>query len=363
MKRLSTCHRKTPVSKEDKAPDFYELAKTSPLPEAPMQVPTSAGAGSAGGMMNHQQAPCAQGNQLSPFSTALRGATAGVAPGAGNIGNMSAGSGQVGNFNEQMLSLLAQNDAARSMNISNPMNSAVGFTSMATGGGDANPRLAQLQRDNEDLRRRIMEMENKQQVAVAGQQNQMGRSSQQQMIPDQFAALSANINIGANNPIVGGNGNGGAGGNNDLLDLQRLQQNFMMRSNGAPAMNNTMNNTFLNSLAGAGTPMGGNGAVGGGGQREFPFMSNFPREDQLLRAMRLENQMGFPTTQQGSQQSTLERALQSQQSINSGVTSTNTSTGTLTGGASGAQGSDDDQMKKMLDLLTKQQQQHQTHQL
>jgi hypothetical protein len=33
MKRLPTCHRKTPVDKDDKCPDFYELAKTSPLPE------------------------------------------------------------------------------------------------------------------------------------------------------------------------------------------------------------------------------------------------------------------------------------------------------------------------------------------
>ena len=33
MKRLPTCHRKTPVDKDDKCPNFYELAKTSPLPE------------------------------------------------------------------------------------------------------------------------------------------------------------------------------------------------------------------------------------------------------------------------------------------------------------------------------------------
>merc|ERR1712238_62679 len=44
MKRLPSCHRKTPVNKDDKCPDFYELAKTSPLPEVtwsntPNQVP------------------------------------------------------------------------------------------------------------------------------------------------------------------------------------------------------------------------------------------------------------------------------------------------------------------------------------
>ncbi len=39
MKRLPTTHRKTPISKEDKAPDFYELSKTSPLPEVILSKP------------------------------------------------------------------------------------------------------------------------------------------------------------------------------------------------------------------------------------------------------------------------------------------------------------------------------------
>jgi len=43
MKRLPSCHRKTPVDKEDRCPDFYELAKTSPLPEV---------SGSASSLMN-----------------------------------------------------------------------------------------------------------------------------------------------------------------------------------------------------------------------------------------------------------------------------------------------------------------------
>lgn len=33
MKRLPSCHRKTPVDKEDTCPDFYELSKNSPLPD------------------------------------------------------------------------------------------------------------------------------------------------------------------------------------------------------------------------------------------------------------------------------------------------------------------------------------------
>mmetsp|Transcript_5701 Transcript_5701/g.12358 ORF Transcript_5701/g.12358 Transcript_5701/m.12358 type:complete len:558 (-) Transcript_5701:79-1752(-) len=50
MKRLPTCHRKTPVDKDDKCPDFYELAKTSPLPAAPLSIQgvSTGGGGSEG---------------------------------------------------------------------------------------------------------------------------------------------------------------------------------------------------------------------------------------------------------------------------------------------------------------------------
>ena len=33
MKRLPACHRKTPVDKDDQCPNFYAMAKVSPLPE------------------------------------------------------------------------------------------------------------------------------------------------------------------------------------------------------------------------------------------------------------------------------------------------------------------------------------------
>ena len=39
MKRLPTTHKKTPVSKEDKVPDFYEMSKISPLPEVTLSKP------------------------------------------------------------------------------------------------------------------------------------------------------------------------------------------------------------------------------------------------------------------------------------------------------------------------------------
>jgi hypothetical protein len=33
MKRLPSTHKKTPINKEEKSPDFYQLSKVSPLPE------------------------------------------------------------------------------------------------------------------------------------------------------------------------------------------------------------------------------------------------------------------------------------------------------------------------------------------
>jgi hypothetical protein len=33
MKRLPSCYRKTPINRDDECPDFYELAKSSPLPD------------------------------------------------------------------------------------------------------------------------------------------------------------------------------------------------------------------------------------------------------------------------------------------------------------------------------------------
>jgi hypothetical protein len=48
MKRLPNSQKKTPVNKEDKCPDFYELCKTSPLPENVWQYrPQSMNNGSA----------------------------------------------------------------------------------------------------------------------------------------------------------------------------------------------------------------------------------------------------------------------------------------------------------------------------
>ena len=199
------------MKKEDKCPDFYQLAKTSPLPEVTYQRPGQ------GMLMSQTRVP-------GPV----------VASGGPSLGN------SLGSLNPQILSLLRQNDA-RSMNPDNAQSSL--------------PRLAQLHRDNEDLRRRIMDLE-----------SSMGQGHQ---VPDQLAALSANIGNGANNHRSSLGNDSSA---NDMLE--RMQRDFMMRS-GAPSMG------------------GGASGLSGGGGNEFSFMTGFPRQEMLLRAMRLENQMGL----------------------------------------------------------------------
>ena len=115
MKRLDTLHRNTPVHKEDKIPDFYELCKTSPLPEITHQRggvpdPTPVFTHPA---MNHVYP------QAIPFASS----------------NFGGNPNQFSISNDQVLSLLG-NDAAR----------------------PEAAHLAQLKADNEDLKRCIAAM-------------------------------------------------------------------------------------------------------------------------------------------------------------------------------------------------------------
>eukprot|EP00581_Thalassiosira_minuscula_P016166 CAMPEP_0183730100 /NCGR_PEP_ID=MMETSP0737-20130205/31983_1 /TAXON_ID=385413 /ORGANISM="Thalassiosira miniscula, Strain CCMP1093" /LENGTH=461 /DNA_ID=CAMNT_0025962489 /DNA_START=100 /DNA_END=1485 /DNA_ORIENTATION=+ len=258
MKRLSTAHRKAPVTKEHKCPNFYELAKTSPLPEISFHNGTDA---TGGNMMPNDHFGQANANRqmMSQYNRQGHGV-----PGAGGLGGSLGGQG---NVNGQMLSFLS-NDV-RSMTANRMMN----------GSNDSLPMLAQLQRDNEDLKRRIMAMENQQ------GDNQRGPSQKNTAIPDQLANLSANIG-GSNNGMLG-------------LELERMMQH---NNTSMPMMNGSMNNSALLSS------LGGGGAQGNG-RNEFSFMTGFPRDDMLLRAMRLDNQMGYLQQQQSSS-AVMERARQ-----------------------------------------------------
>lgn len=222
MKRLSPCHRKTPVHKEDKCPDFYELAKANPLPEVPFL-------GGRPVMMIPNMAQLAQANQFSPLRMGMG------LPAVGSVAHL----GGMG-MNEQVLSMF-QNEASRSNGVHPAAVNQSGQTLL--------PRLDQLQKDNEDLRRRIMEMEQAQ-----------GGGGQ------------ANANTGASNPAT-------TATNNDALqqELARMQRDFMMRS-GTP-MNNGMNTQFAQFNAAGG-------------------MNGFSHDEMLLQAMR-ENQMGYPQQNAG----------------------------------------------------------------
>jgi hypothetical protein len=315
MKRLATCHRKTPVRKEDQCPNFYELAKTSPLPEIVYQR----GSHAVSNAVQMGQSGIVPG-QMSQFSPMILGA-----PTIASLGPLG---GPVGNFNEQVFSLFTNDTTARSINtavIPSIAGNSVGQQTL--------PRVAQLQRDNEELRRRLLEMENMQaQQGGAGGFTNQGRVGNQplSLAPDQRAALSSNMS-GVVNPAAG------SGGNNIILEreLERMQRDFMLRSN------TPMNNSLLSSF-------GGGGIISGGGTdgSNFSFVAGYPRDEMLLRAMRLENQMGY--LQQSSQgpssaASSLDRALQ-QQKTNPTHTSTLLQNG-------------DDGTKAVMNWVAKQQQQ------
>ena len=70
MKRLPSTHKKTPVSKEAKVPDFYEMSKISPLPEVTLSKP----------------APTMYNGSVHPSSTIL--------PSAAAVGGAAAGSAE-----------------------------------------------------------------------------------------------------------------------------------------------------------------------------------------------------------------------------------------------------------------------------
>lgn len=318
MKRLANSHRKTPVNKEDQCPNFYDLAKTSPLPEIVYQragqvIPNAA-------QIGQPVIVPGQMTQFSPMSLAV--------PTVATLGPLG---GSMGNINEHVLSLFSNDAAARSLNtVSIPSIAAAAGNSV---GQQSLPRVAQLQRDNEELRRRLLEMENMQaqQGGVGGFGNQ-GRAGSQplSLVPDQRAVFSSNI-TGAVHPAAG------SSGGNIILEreLERMHRDFMMRSN------TPMNNSLLSSFGG-----GGLVGSGGGDGSNFPFMAGYPRDEMLLRAMRLENQMGYlqqSSQGQSSAASSLERALQQQNNNSTNVSSM------LQAG--------DDGTKAVMDWVAKQQQQ------
>lgn len=273
MKRLAKCHRKTPTSKGDKNPDFSVLAKVSPLPETgvggsivPRIQPKPVG---GNGAHTVQAIPGHLPTKVHPLRDGIPGHD------VSSLGSIRA---PMGNITEQMLFLLANNSQS-----TNPI--MVSRQSMVNDSQASLPKIVQLQRDNQELRRRIIDLE-KTQAGGGG-----GGGGLNQMIPDHLATLSSNLGMGG-------------GGSMLNREMERMSRDFMMHSN------NPMNNSINRSQSSLGS-----GSGSGGAANESSFMTNFPRQEMLLRAMQLKNQMGFrhPSSstaaapQQGQLSSTLER--------------------------------------------------------
>ncbi|KAL7544509.1 hypothetical protein ACHAWF_007886 [Thalassiosira exigua] len=376
MKRLATCHRKTPINKEDKCPDFYELAKSSPLPEASyaLSQPAAAAGGQMGGGTNMLLPDV--NSSMATFSPST--AAAGPAQMQMQMQMQGPVAAMASNLNGQMLSLLAgaggnghhhpTTSAAMNGATTNVVHHPPPATGM-DGGGSSNlqnhqhpaalSRLAQLQRDNEELRRKIMDLERGKKLSDgSGTANAAGCGGG-----------------GGGGPVAGGPGPGGApapGGAAaaaGMLDqeLERMSRDFVL-SGAAPA------NPAMHP-----PPVGG---VGGGGSNDFSSFvggggGGFPRQEMLLRAMHLENSMGMmqhhpfhghaqaATSAQHS--SILERALQQQANgLSGGTTSAGGGSGAGGGGGMGGGGgahagvgqvSGEEQRKAMMDWFAKQQQQ------
>lgn len=220
MKRLPSCHRKTPIDKDDSCPNFYELAKTSPLPEvawttAASNIPTtytgvvappSAGAPIvaapvvAAPMVSGPAGPVAfpQFNNAGPYENKPPnlGDVAGTFPAMnGFMGGANFGANPPYNLNDNnaMLSLLGMNGAA--------MNGSAPPADMAS----INSYTQTLQRENENLMLKIKLLEYENQARQ--QQPQQG---------DAIAPKQEGAEINNNGGVDGTNNDNSSNNNNEF---------------------------------------------------------------------------------------------------------------------------------------------------
>mmetsp|Transcript_3018 Transcript_3018/g.6602 ORF Transcript_3018/g.6602 Transcript_3018/m.6602 type:complete len:429 (-) Transcript_3018:121-1407(-) len=212
MKRLSSCHRKTPIDKDGKCPDFYELSKTSPLPEVAWNCNTSqrhnsfpggnAAAATGGGAfpprLNHSNMmsggaympdavkPIHFGDASGAFSS-MNGRGNGIASGVGGANS----SYSMADTNP-MASLLGINDSHRgsSNNVAPPNTDA----------SSLNSYTQILQRENENLMLKIKLLEYENQSRQQKQQ----QDQEQQQLPTTDESNKQNSNFGEINNTGGG---------------------------------------------------------------------------------------------------------------------------------------------------------------
>ena len=175
MKRLPSAHRKTPVDKGDKCPDFYQLAETSPLPEVTWSNNTAANQALRGHYPvagpPHMNPAMMAGVPFMPDSVKPIhfGDAAGAFASMGGMGGMAANGMAASN---PMMSLLDMN------------NQLVGNASLAPGqptdASALNEYTQSLRRENENLMLKIklLEYENqKEQEASTGSDDQQASAN------------------------------------------------------------------------------------------------------------------------------------------------------------------------------------------
>jgi len=339
MRRLSASHRKTPISKEEKTPDFYQLAKTSPLPDVPHT-------NTSGGPIVPN--PRNSSTKIEP----IMAGTAGVPPAAtANYsalysGNLQHSSGIKPFFpgntmNSQMLSMLANesNHINSSLNayawtprgsstqaairLGQPADLA-SLSSRAMDGFDSRrlgqrvhsaaflgrdsvlsqpptvsvPGVSKLQRDNEELRQRIQQLEQGQSQGELGKKLQRDNEALRRRVEQLEGRQSQG---------EGGQGQGREPGGNQTKDpvmfqelqIQSLQRDIdSMRGSNNPNLQMNMGQHGMRSQYGEG---GGGDAtsyirLGSGGSQ-----GEMNPEEVLLRAMQMQSNQGLGSTNQQQQ--------------------------------------------------------------
>lgn len=223
MKRLPSCHRKTPVDKDDRCPDFFELAKTSPLPEVTwssnsglgftglptMNPVTAASGGMLPPQLNH---PGMMGNGFMPETVKPihYGEATGAFSSSGLVGNgigsgMGTNSSSLGMGDNSMMAMLRMNKDQLSGNSTlgqNPPDAS----SLST-------YTQNLQRENENLMLKIKLLEYENQVKQFGHQQlaNLGNTNQQQP--------SINLTVGDG---IANNGGSSLSANNAMVKMEGI---------------------------------------------------------------------------------------------------------------------------------------------
>mmetsp|Transcript_14442 Transcript_14442/g.31657 ORF Transcript_14442/g.31657 Transcript_14442/m.31657 type:complete len:545 (+) Transcript_14442:174-1808(+) len=174
MKRLSSDHRKTPQNKEDKCPDFDELSKTSPLPQVRFV---------SRGKIKDRAAKSGDEKKDEDNDEENPGSPEKKSPSKDGGGSMKIVEGTIDENGDPKTvqpsgspsvqrssgsaSLLGKRSARSMEENTSDVSSANPPPQVASGSPSMNSLMA-LQRDNEDLRRRIVAMEMNQAGPMAG---------------------------------------------------------------------------------------------------------------------------------------------------------------------------------------------------